>query len=62
MAAARVNAGMKQSDVAEIMKISKQTIVNWEKGLTEPSVNQARKLSEIYKMPLDYIFLPTVSN
>ena len=30
MAAARVNAKLTQSEVAEIMKVSKQTIVNWE--------------------------------
>ena len=32
LAAARVNAGMTQEDVAKKMGISKQTIINWEKG------------------------------
>lgn len=62
LAAARVNAGLTQEDVAREMRISKQTICNWEKGNSEPSLEQARRLSGIYSMPLDYIFLPEKSN
>lgn len=56
LAAARVNAGMTQSDVAKEMHISKQTLVNWEKGNSEPTVSQSRRLSELYKIPLENIF------
>lgn len=35
LTAARVNAEMTQKDVAKALKVSKQTIVNWEKGKTE---------------------------
>ena len=59
LAAARVNAKLTQSDVAQRLKVSKQTIVNWENGKTEPTINQAKALSELYRMPLDYIFLPS---
>ncbi len=62
LAAARVNAGMTQDDASKAMKISKNTLVNWEKGLSEPTITQGRKLSELYNMPLDNIFLPTKSN
>ena len=62
LAAARVNAELLQEDVAKMMKVTKQTIVNWEKGRTSPTIEQARKLSEIYKIPLDNIFLPCESN
>ena len=62
LAAARVNAGLTQDDVASTLHIAKNTIVNWEKGKTEPSITQAKRLEEIYNMPLDYIFLPTKSN
>jgi len=62
LAAARVNAGLTQEDVAKEMKVSKNTVVNWEKGLSEPTITQGRELSELYKMPLDNIFLPTKSN
>ena len=62
LAAARVNAGLTQEDVAKEMKVSKNTIVNWEKGLSEPTVTQGRELSKLYNMSLDNIFLPTKSN
>jgi len=62
LAAARVNAKLTQEDVAREMRISKQTICNWENGKSEPSLEQARKLSGIYDMPLDNIFLPQKSN
>ncbi len=62
LAAARVNAGLTQDSVASTLHVGKNTIVNWEKGKTEPSISQAKKLEEIYKMPLDYIFLPSKSN
>ena len=61
LAAARVNAGMTQENVSKSLKISKQTIVNWEKGYCEPSISQARALSDLYEIPLDYIFLPSKS-
>ena len=32
LAAARVNANLTQEDVARAMHLSKNTIVNWEKG------------------------------
>lgn len=62
LAAARVNAGLTQENVAKALHISKQTVVNWEKGISEPNISQGRALSELYKMPLDYIFLPSKSN
>ena len=62
LAAARVNAGLTQSDVAKKMKVSKNTLVNWEKGASEPTVSQGIELSRLYNMPLDNIFLPCKSN
>ena len=35
LAAARVNAGMTQEEVAKEMHVSKNTIVNWENGKVE---------------------------
>ena len=62
LAAARVNAGLTQDDTAKKLHVTKQTIVNWEKGASEPSITQARSLSDLYDIPLDYIFLPSESN
>ena len=62
LAAARVNAGLTQDNVARFMQVSKNTIVNWEKGKSEPQISEAQKLSGLYKIPLDNIFLPSKSN
>ena len=62
LAAARVNAGLTQADVAKALKVGKQTIVSWEKGRSEPKMSQSRELSLLYRIPLDYIFLPQKSN
>lgn len=57
--AARVNAGYKQKEVAEILQISNKTLSNWENGVSTPTVVQAENLCNLYKMPLDSInFLP----
>lgn len=61
LAAARVNAGLKQEDVANIMHISKTTIVNWEKGKVIPSFSSMHMLSRIYNIPPNNIFLPEKS-
>lgn len=61
LAAARVNAGMNQREMAEFMGVDVSTITNWEKGKSEPNATQLRKISEVSKIPMDYIFIPEQS-
>lgn len=63
LASARVNAGLTQEDVAKTLKVSKATVVNWEKGKTVPSFATLNTLSGLYDMPIDNfkIFLPNQS-
>lgn len=61
LAAARVNAKMTQEDSAKAMRVSKTTIVNWEKGKVIPRVPEIEMMSRIYGIPQDYIFLPCYS-
>lgn len=61
LAAARVNAGLTQEEVASKMKIGKRTIINWEKGVAMPSFADVSMLSDIYGIPIDNIFLPAKS-
>ena len=58
LAAARVNAGMTQEEIAKEMHVSKNTIVNWEKGKIVPRISDMEMLSRIYQIPKDNIFLP----
>lgn len=61
IAAARTNAGLNQPDFAEKMGVSVSTVLNWEKGRTEPSTSQLRMISELSGIPMDFIFVQTES-
>ena len=57
---ARVNAGFTQSYVAKHLKISKNTLLNYEKYRTIPDVDIAKKLASLYGQSInDLIFLPS---
>ena len=53
--AARVNAGLTMEDVCKSLRVSKATVLNWEKGYTMPSAEKAIAMSELYKIPLENI-------
>ncbi len=55
--AARVNANLTQQEVADIMKVSKHTIINWEQGKTKPKYATLKLLIEIYSIDMEHIFL-----
>lgn len=55
LAAARVNAEMNQGEVCKALKISKQTLINWEHGNTSPTAENAQRLADLYKLDLDDI-------
>ena len=56
--AARVNKDMTQEDVAKVLGRNKQTIVNWERGLTEIKMNDLMQLSQLYGIPIEYLEVP----
>ena len=56
--AARVNAGMTQTEVAKALNKNKQTIVNWENGVTEIKANDLMRLSNLYGIPIEYLEVP----
>ena len=58
LAAARVNAGLTQEEVARNLGISKNTLINWEKGKSIPRATQMQKMCKIYNISEEYIFLP----
>ena len=56
---ARKIADMTQKELAIACEVSESTVINWEKGRSEPTVSQARKISDATGVPLDnIIFLP----
>lgn len=57
---ARKIADLTQKDIASALGVSESTVINWEKGRSEPTVIQAQKISELTGIPLDcIIFLPS---
>ena len=60
--AVRVNAKMTQKEWAEKLGVSNTTVVNWEKGNTEPSLSQLREMSRLSGVPMDFIFVPDKFN
>lgn len=61
LAAARVNANLTQDEVSRHLHVSKQTIVNWEKGKAVPTFIALTALSNLYGIPIDNIILPSKS-
>ena len=60
--AVRVNAGYNQKEWAEMFRMSNSTVVNWEKGNTDQTLSQLRKMSELSGIPMDFIFVPNRFN
>ena len=46
---------MSQTELADVMNVSRQTIVNWEEKRFEPSVSDIVKLSKTLDLSLDDI-------
>lgn len=61
LAAARVNANLTQDDVSKTLHVSKQTVINWEKGKVVPTFIVLNTLSNLYGIPIDNIILPSKS-
>lgn len=54
--AIRINSNMTQKEWAKALGVSPATVFNWEKGYSEPSLSQVRKMSNISGVPMDFIF------
>ena len=63
MTAARVNAKLTQDEASKALHVSKQTLVNWEKGATQPKIEQAEMMSQLYGIPYqNIIFVENKTN
>jgi putative transcriptional regulator len=50
-------AGMTQEDLAAQAGVSRQTIISLEKGKYNPSINLAYKLSRLFDLTIEELFL-----
>lgn len=57
--AARVNANYTQTEAAKALKISKNTLSNYEQGKSIPKIDLAKRMADLYGLSVDeIIFLP----
>lgn len=61
LAAARVNAGMTQVDVAKALHVSNKTVVNWETGKVDTPFIALEALARLYGVPMEFFRLPKES-
>lgn len=62
LSAARVNAGLTMDQACKLLKVSKNTLIKWEKGLSCPTWDKVQLIGETYNFPIDHIiFLKTES-
>lgn len=50
---ARQNSGYTQEEVSNILFVSQQTISNWKKEISTPSVSDLVKISNLYQVSVD---------
>lgn len=55
LSAARVNAGMTLEQACKALKVSKNTLIKWEKGKSCPTWDKVQLISEVYRFPTDNI-------
>lgn len=53
--ALRVNVGYTQEEAANMLKINKKTLYNWENGTSYPSVDKIPDICELYGTSYDRI-------
>lgn len=51
----RKEAGLSQSALAEQMDVARQTVSRWESGEVVPTLDNLRRLSELYNVSIGYL-------
>jgi len=56
IASARRAAGMSQAQVAKALGVSAPAVTQWERGKTDPSAQNLKALSELLRVPPDFLW------
>lgn len=51
----RLEKGVSQIEIAKILNMSKMAISHWEKGNSEPSIEQLKVLARYFDVTIDYL-------
>lgn len=58
----RIDAGLSQSQVARLLGVSDKAVSKWENGKSKPKTSILRKLSELYQVSLEDLFMMKEEN
>ena len=51
----RINKGLNQVEMAEILGVTKQSVSNWENENIMPSIDMLVKIAEFFRVSTDYL-------
>lgn len=51
----RLENGVSQEDIAKLLNMSKMAISHWERGNSEPSIEQLKILARYFDVSVDYL-------
>ena len=51
----RKERGISQVEIAKILNMSKMAVSHWEKGNSEPSIEQLKVLAQFFDVSIDYL-------
>ena len=51
----RKECGLTQKQLAQLIHKSETAVASWEQGLSEPCINDIRRLCEIFDVSADYL-------
>lgn len=51
----RNTRGLTQNELANMLGVTGQTILNWENGIYEPKISQLIELSNIFNVTIDFL-------
>jgi DNA-binding XRE family transcriptional regulator len=58
---ARTNLGLKQTELAHILDVSKQAVSSWEKGKQMPSRKHLQMLAKLFGITIDHLLVQIAS-
>lgn len=51
----RLNAGLKQKELANLLNVSQQAIAKWETGKSEPNISTLKDIAAVFKCSVEYL-------
>jgi putative transcriptional regulator len=53
----RTQKGLTQQELADLVSVSRQTIISLERGRYNPSITLAMRLARLFRIPVEQLFI-----